>query len=421
MLIGSRYRFRSNIGIEEKSGPYYYSDEQDLQSGIEDYGGKMDFDYRPLPAHTIRFGASGMYKIFRPGMIRQWQQANGETWVDSTNANRRINGTEVDLYAEDDWEVTSRLKVNAGLHFGGFAVDRKFYSSLQPRLSMRYLLPGDWVMKASWSRMTQFLHLLANNTISLPTDLWVPVTQRIKPQHADQFAIGITKNLHDGKYELTAEAYYKNMRNVIEYKDGAGYITSVLNENWEDNIAAGNAQAYGAELLLRKQTGRLTGWIGYTLAWSDRQLDEVNLGRRFPYKYDRRHDLHILGIYKLRRNIELSASWMFQSASPFTVGVGRYAAPDGGPVGYPDLEVVPGRNNLRIAPHHRLDLGVSFIKNKRNGMVRTWNISVLNAYNRVNPAYVTGMFIDRENQNKVKADVTTLVPIMPSISYQLKW
>ncbi|WP_423736086.1 TonB-dependent receptor domain-containing protein [Chitinophaga caseinilytica] len=421
MLIGSRYQFKVKNSLEEMYNGSYFSDRLDLHTGIEDYGGRMDFDFRPKPSHTIRFGTSAMYRVFSPGVMRQRQEGSGVGVLDSTNANERVRGAEFDLYAEDDWELTRRLKVNAGLHWSGFAVQGRFYNSLQPRLSARYMLPGNWALKASYSRMTQFIHLLANNTISLPTDLWVPATKYIRPQQADQYAVGVAKNLFGGKYEFSAEAYYKSMRNVIEYKDGMGYITSIRDNQWEQSIAVGKGSAYGLELLLKKPTGRLTGWIGYTLGWSYRQLDGVSMGKRFPYKYDRRHDLHILAAYKLRKNIELTASWTYQSAAPLTVSVGQYMSIYGSNLQW--ISQVSGRNNVRLLPYHRLDLGVNFTKVKKNGMIRTWNISILNAYNQFNPFFATEAAWrgDERRPGKVTMQLSNLMPFMPSVSYQLKW
>lgn len=416
MLIGSRYRLKINNYLEDKYNGETNTNRQMLQSGIEDYGGKIDFDYRPNPAHSIRFGASSMYRIFTPGIVSQKQTDNGALVMDSANSNQRIKGTELDVYAEDDWEITPRFKANIGLHWSGFAVHGRFYQSLQPRTSMRYLLPGNWALKASWSRMTQYIHLLANNTLSLPTDLWVPATARIRPQQADQFALGVAKNLWKGKLEFTAEAYYKNMRNIIEYKDGAGYLTTGLSDGWQEHVAAGKGEAYGMELLLKKTTGRLTGWIGYTLSWSNRQIKEVSNGQTFPYKYDRRHDLHILLNYKLRKGIEVYSSWTYQSPMPFTVSVGRYEQVQ--TPGHGGIEQIAGRNNIRLVPYHRLDVGINFIKHRKNGTIRTWNISLLNAYNHFNPSFVVQNY-NGAAEGKLAVRSVNVMPFMPSVSYQL--
>ncbi|WP_253906595.1 TonB-dependent receptor domain-containing protein [Chitinophaga sp. SYP-B3965] len=426
MLLGSRYEFKTRTFNENLYQGEMIADKLQLNSGIQDYGAKIDFDYRPRPAHTIRMGTSYMFRLFTPGTIRQSQTANGAVIVDSTSDNQRIKGSEIDLYAEDDWTIHKKFKLNAGLHWSGFLVQGRFYNSLQPRLSMRYLLPGDWGLKASYSRMTQYIHLLANNSVTLPTDLWVPATKRILPQQSDQYAIGIARNVFRNKFELSVEGYYKRMQNVIEYKEGADYITSSRNESWQDQVTNGVGEAYGLEVLLQKKTGRFTGWMAYTLAWSYRTLPEVNFGKKFPYKYDRRHDLHLVGMYKLRKNIELTGVWTYQSAQPYTVPLAEYEVVRD-PVRYPgwygtnaDVEYINGRNNVRIAAYHRLDLGVNFIRQKRNGNVRTWNISVLNAYNKKNAFYY---LLNRYRADQTEATLTgtTLLPIMPSFSYNLKF
>ncbi|HVI43742.1 MAG TPA: TonB-dependent receptor [Chitinophaga sp.] len=426
MLIGSDYRFKSLFAQEGVSNGEAYTDLQQLSSGIRDYGAKWDFEYQPKPAHSIKAGASYMFRVFTPGAVRTRQTEKDRVTADSTNNNNKIHASEIDLYAEDDWEISRRLKLNAGLHLSAFNVSGRFYHSIQPRLNVRYLLPGDWALKASYSRMTQYIHLLASNSISLPTDLWVPATDKIRPQEADQFAIGIARNIFGDKFEFSAEGYYKQMHNVIEYKEGADYLSTSKGDAWQGQVAAGDGKAYGLELLLQKKTGRLTGWVGYTLAWANRQIPGVNYGREFPYKYDRRHDFHLVGAYKLTKGIELSASWIYQSASPFTIPVAWYMGIQD-PVGQngewrlsQNVAHINSRNNVRIMPYHRLDMGISFIKYKRNGMARTWNISLLNVYNRYNPIFY---YLENYSKDGTKAELSAvnLLPFMPSISYSLKF
>jgi hypothetical protein len=425
MLLGSRYQFKTSTYNENLYQGELIADKLQLNSGIQDYGAKIDFDYRPRPAHSIRMGSSYMFRVFSPGTIRQRKTENGTVTMDSLSDNRNIHGSEIDFYAEDDWAIHKKFKVNAGLHWSGFLVQGRFYNSLQPRISMRYLLPGDWALKASYTKMTQYIHLLANNSITLPTDLWVPATKKILPQQADQYAIGIARNVFRNKFEFSVEGYYKHMRNVIEYREGADYVTSSRNETWQEQVTTGTGEAYGLEVLLQKKTGRFTGWMAYTWAWSYRTLPEVNFGKRFPYKYDRRHDLHLVGMYKLRKNIELTGVWTFQSAQPFTIPLAEYeivrdpVRPANGN-NLDNIEYINGRNNVRIAPYHRLDLGINFIRHKRNGNIRTWNVSVLNAYNQKNAFFYLLDTYHKERKEAVLTG-TTLLPIMPSFSYNLKF
>lgn len=426
MLIGSRYTFNTGYYSEDKYDTDIHTNDLKMNSGIRDYGVKTDLDYRPAPAHAVKMGVAYMYRTFTPGTVRMQQKSGHTVTLNSLNNNRNINASEMDLYAEDDWELTRRLKLNAGLHWSAFAVQGQFYQSLQPRASMRFLLPRDWALKASYTRMTQYIHLLANNSISLPTDLWVPATKKIAPQQADQYALGLARNLFRNRYEFSAEFYYKKMRHVIEYKEGADYLTSSEGDTWQEQVAAGTGEAYGMELLLQKKTGRLTGWLGYTWAVANRHIPEVNYGRTFPYKYDRRHDLHLVTVYKIKKNIELSGSWTYQSAMPFTVPVARYEGTEG-PVSYEvpafppsNVEYINSRNNIRIQVYHRLDLGINFIKQKKNGNVRTWNISVLNAYNRMNPFFY---YLKQYSETSAGAQLTglTILPLVPAFSYSLKF
>ncbi|PWV46535.1 TonB-dependent receptor [Chitinophaga sp. S165] len=425
MLIGSSYQFNTAIYSEDKYDEEIYSNSLKLNSGIRDYGIKTDVDYRPSPAHSIKMGAAYMYRVFTPGTFRMRQTNETGVSVDTVNNNSNIKGMETDLYAEDDWEISRRLKLNAGLHWSAFSVQQRFYHSLQPRASMRFLLPGDWGLKASYTHMTQYIHLLANNSISLPTDLWVPATKKIAPQQSDQYALGISRNLFKNKFEFSTEVYYKKMYNVIEYKEGADYLTSSKGDSWQEQVTAGMGDSYGLELLLQKKTGRLTGWFGYTWAKANRRLPDVNYGRTFPYKYDRRHDLHIVTVYKLRKNIEVSGSWTYQSASPFTLPVARYewttgpTTPTTSPFP-PTIDYISSRNNVRIQAFHRLDLGINFIKQKKNGNIRTWNISALNAYNKMNPFFY---FVDKYSATTASVQLygTILLPLTPSFSYSLKF
>jgi hypothetical protein len=299
---------------------------------------------------------------------------------------------------------------------------------LQPRIGLRFLLPGDWGLKLSYTRMTQYIHLLAYNSITLPTDLWVPATKKIAPQQAEQYAIGLARNLFHNQFEFSIEGYYKKMNHVIEYKEGADYLTSSKDDTWQEQVAAGTGRSYGVEVLMQKKTGRLTGWLGYTWATANRTIEGVNFGRSFPYKYDRRHDLHLVAVYKLKKNIELSGSWTYQSAMPFTLPVARYERmerPVTGneplyPSANPNIDYINSRNNIRVEPYHRLDVGISFIKEKKNGNIRTWNISILNAYNRLNPLFYSDAKYSA-NSSEVLLTGTVVTPILPGFSYSLKF
>jgi hypothetical protein len=273
--------------------------------------------------------------------------------------------------------------------------------------------------------MAQYIHLLTNSNVGLPTDLWVPSTDKLKPQTSDQIAWGLAQNFRE-EYEISLEGYYKTMNNVLEYKEGASFLDNISNE-WEDKVLQGKGRSYGVEVFAQKKTGSFTGWAGYTLSWTDRQFDLLNNGLRFPYKYDRRHDVSIALMKRFGQKIELSGVWVFGTGNCITVpiGVSHLDKPINkwhhSVYGYynPHVYYEYGpRNGYRMAPYHRLDLGVSFIKIKKWGE-RRWILGAYNAYNRKNPYYID-VGTDN-NTGKYIFEQYRLFPIIPSISYQFKF
>ncbi|MDR1156169.1 MAG: TonB-dependent receptor [Bacteroidales bacterium] len=410
----SRYRFHidheswetSDSRIEESQ---YYAGH--YQSGINDWSYKTVFDYLPAPAHYIRFGANVIYHTFNPGAM----QLRENTLTTDIGSNK-IYTYEYSAYAEDDIRLADRLKANLGVHWSAFSVRGKLHHVWQPRVSARYLLTDQLSVKAAYSRMAQYIHLLTNSNVGLPTDLWVPVTDRLKPQISGQVALGIAQNLRE-EYEISLEGYYKTMNNVLEYKEGASFLDT--NGDWEDKVLQGEGRSYGVELFAQKKTGSFTGWIGYTLSWTDRQFDGINEGRRFPYKYDRRHDLSIALMKRLGRKIELSGTWVFGTGNCVSVPIGIFKVdkPFNNNSLYDYYYDYGERNSYRMAPYHRLDLSIAFVKEKRWGE-RRWIIGAYNAYSRKNPFYIDV----RTNQNgRYEYVQYSLFPVIPSISYQFKF
>lgn len=276
--------------------------------------------------------------------------------------------------------------------------------------------------------LSLYIHLLANSNVGLPTDLWVPATDRLKPQTSHQVAAGLARTFRQ-TYEISMEGYYKTMDNVPEYREGASFLNP--DNRWEDRVLQGDGRSYGLELFVQKKTGSLTGWIGYTLSWTDRLFEELNNGRRFPYKYDRRHDFSIALIKRLSKNVDLSGTWVFGTGNSISLPVGIYQASN--PVQpnltpetpvYPDYYDFGKRNGYRMAPYHRLDLSVSFMKTTKWGE-RRWVFGVYNAYSRRNPYYINvekkEARINGQNYQKYEYIQYSLFPIIPSISYQFKF
>jgi len=269
--------------------------------------------------------------------------------------------------------------------------------------------------------MAQYLHLLSNSGVGLPTDLWVPSTKILRPQTSNQVAAGLAQNFRE-VYEISIEGYFKAMNNVLEYREGSGFFGETT--NWEQKVVQGKGRSYGVELFTQKKTGSLTGWIGYTLSWTDRLFDELNNGKRFPYKYDRRHDISIAVTKRFGKLIEASGVWVFGSGNCLTPPIGVYYAENPAhvifddPIAYYDYGE---RNSYRLKPYHRLDLSVALIL-RGKWMEHQLAVGAYNAYNRKNPYY---MDVEKQfrfdNMTQYKFVQYSLLSVVPSISYHFKF
>ncbi len=360
----------------------------DYTSGIDDLALNMDLDYIPDPDHYIRAGFKGIHHDFKPGVFHiAYLEGEEGVPVDTSLGQKRLAAWELALYAEDDWRITDNLKANMGLHFSTFLTGNKQYYSLQPRLSVRYLLPGDVALKASYATMRQYIQLLAFSSIGLPTDLWLPTTEKVKPQDSWQVAAGGAKTL-GGIVEVSLEGYYKVMNNVISYEEGASMMQF---NDWQERVTQGRGWAYGMELFVNKKKGKWTGWVGYTLAWAWRQFDDLNFGKKFYYTYDRRHDISVVSVWEINDHIHLSGTWVYGTGKAYTLPNSVYYGffPSGEPGGSSETEVnyYEQRNNYRMKPYHRLDLGIDFIR-KRKHWTRTFSLGAYNVYSHKNPFYM---------------------------------
>jgi outer membrane receptor for ferrienterochelin and colicin len=413
-LTYSRYNFavfeESNSTTTDPNGTTSEIFTIQYDSGIEDFAAKLDFDYIPNPNHYIRFGINGIDHTFNPGVL-----AYKSTDVDTVAGSFQTKAFEFATYIEDDFRVTDKLKVNAGVHFSGFNVESKTYTSLQPRIAARFLLNSSVSIKASYAQMAQYIHLLSNSGIGLPTDLWVPSTNRVKPQSSFQYALGVAKTFNKS-YELSVEGYYKKMDNLIEYKDGASFTS--VNKDWQDKIEVGSGTSYGAEVFFQKKLGRLTGWVGYTLSWSNRQFENVNFGKEYPYRYDRRHDISLTSVYKLSDHIELAAIWVYGTGNSVSLPTKTYlknASQYDYYSYYNNVEYYEGRNGYRMDAYHRLDFSIAWTKVKKNG-IRKFTLGFYNMYNRKNPFFIQAGYDYKTQTNKFIQ--YSLMPIIPSISYR---
>jgi hypothetical protein len=424
-LIYSSYRFgiydKYKVVAENKD---YYAE---YFSGIKDFTLKYDLDYLPNPDHWIKAGLISIYHRFNP---HAYVEEDNPKNIHTRNI-KYTDGLESGIYAEDTWQPVHGIKLNAGMRFSHFMATKNQYYFFEPRLSVAWRLKNDFALKGSYASMNQYIHMLSNTGISLPTDLWVPTTDRIKPQQSKQIALGFVRDFSKNNLSFSFESYYKKMKNVIGYKEGATFLTfddpnTASYVNWEDNVTAGRAWSYGFEFLLQKKEGRFTGWIGYTLSWTQMQFDSLNFGRKYYARYDRRHDISLVGTYKLNDRITISSAWVYGTGNALTLPASEFPVAEhlivpeiflGPHSRSPYYNDLSEKNNFRMAPYHRMDIGIQFHKQKKWGE-RIWEISIYNVYNRQNP-FLYYNYTKPDNTRGLKQ--VSLFPIIPSFTYSLKF
>ena len=444
-LTYSSYSFHTDFGLSSTQSTVLGDENTEINfgylSGIEDLGGRIDFDYAPNPNHDIKFGTSYTYHDFSPGETTQnisivSADTSHNFSLDTTlNFSGNTNVHEMFFYVEDNVKITSRLKANIGLHIGYYSlannsstdniglvdkINDKNNLSLQPRVSARYLLSENWSLKASYANMQQNIHLLSNSSVGFPSDIWVPAIDSVPSQTSQQWAANVTTQLYNGQFELSLEGYYKTMNDLITYK--AGYSNLESTESWENAVeTGGEGESYGAEIFLQKKKGKTTGWIGYTLAWTNRKFENINFGEWYPYKYDRRHDFSLVLSHKFNEKWDIGATWVYGTGNALTFPQGVYlgmphASPWDEQMSVEFVESYGNRNSTRLPAYHRLDFGINKHK-KRKKWDSTLSLGAYNLYNRKNPFFA---YLAYEDNQRVAKQVS-LFPIIPSISYRIQF
>ena len=396
------------------------------RSGIQDFSLRLNFDFVPNPEHYIRFGFLAIKHNYKPGESSIVEQKI-ETTLDTFINRKNIEATEVNAYIEDDFKFEN-LTINAGIHVSAFNVENNLYSSLQPRISLNYALSKKVAAKASYSKMTQFNYLVTSETSFFISDLWVTSTSKIKPQNSWQVAGGLAFSPRKD-YELSIESYYKYMKNVLSFKQGIENTLGSNNTDWESELTQGTGTSYGLEVFSRKKEGRFNGWISYALSWNTRQFDTINEGKTFPYKYDSRHQLSIVGNYQFSKKVHASIQWNYATGNYTTIPTSRAPtsisiSPDTptNPVLINGTDIINQRNNYQFSDSHRLDFSISFTKQKKRH-TRIWSFGLYNAYNNRNPLYIrTGFGGNDMSGNPIKQiEEVSLFLTIPSISYRFEF
>ena len=420
----NRYKMLCNYsdwGDGERNGnPFRWASSLEYRSGIVDIGVRTDFDWTPDPAHLVKFGLEYLHHDFRPETASWMDDYDGEREEQQAQLGGNYLGHDTSLYIEDNITLGSHLSLNPGVRLSWFNTQGQNYLSAQPRVSAKAILDGGVAFKAGYSRMAQYVHLLSSTVLTLPLDLWVPITKDIRPVTSNQYSAGV---YYDGLpgWEFSLEAYWKEMHNLLEYKEGVVFLLN--SEGWENQVGMGRGRSRGLELLVQKTAGKTTGWLSYTLAKSDRWFPDgsINMGRPFPYRYDRRHSINLTVSHKFSEKVDVSASWVFMSGSAMTLPQRKTTLL--GPGGWlRTADFVSGRNNYRLPPTHRLNLGINLRHTTKRGNEAVWNLSLYNAYNAMNPQFILyGEDFIWGKQGTEEGDITlfklTILPILPAFSY----
>lgn len=422
-LIYSDYSYKIKI----RSG----NNDIDITSKIRDLNLKEDLQYYVNANNKINFGINMIYHNIIPGVVT----ASKASSFNSIELQKKYS-IENSAYVSHEWSVTEKLNITYGLRLSAFSIlgpgtfyrydtegniiDSSIYTAnkvvksyinLEPRLAASYKLTENNSIKASYTRNVQNLHLLSNSTSTNPTDLWIPSSNNIKPEIADQVALGYYQNFKNGMYEFSSEIYYKNLYNQIDYKNGAELRA---NENVEAQLLIGSGRAYGVELFFKKKYGKLNGWIGYTLSKAERKIEGISNGNYFNAKQDRTHELSLVGIYEASKKWTFAATFVYYTGNAVTFPSGKYNV-NGQTVFY-----YTERNGYRMPAYHRLDLSATLQGKKTRKFESSWTFSIYNAYNRSN-AFAIEFQDDPENASKTQAVQTTLFKIIPSVTYNFKF
>lgn len=406
-LIHTRFRYDVEANIPGNSFL--------VQSRISDVALKADYNYYQSPTQTLRYGVSYTNHLFRPNVVNTSGQIAEYL---TSREGLKVYTHEIGLYANYETELDSNFKINGGLRLSSLATTDKVYFHPEPRISGTWLLGEKQSLKFSYAKMVQYLHLVSSSSVALPTDLWYPATGRTPPPISHQVALSYNYNLTKLKTLVTVEAYYKWMRNLIEYREGAVLI---LNDNYENELVRGRGRAYGFEFFAQRQEGKFTGWIGYTLSWSIRQFNELNQGNSFYAKFDRRHDFSVVAMWQLTKRVSVSAVWVYSTGQRFTPITGNFLMPNSALTSVDVLPIYADRNSLQLPSAHRLDANI-VIKSRldRKWLIWTgeWIIGAYNLYNRAQPYRVV---VTPDGSGGYKYQARGLFGFIPSIAYNFRF
>ncbi len=446
-LFSNTTAYFSHYSFNYLLGDNYTSEERvissvntnEIGSKINDFGLKQDYHLFLNQKNETRFGIGGVLHNYEFSVRTKKQENNTDDLYYET-PKQAMKDIELSSYLEHEWEVHPQVKINGGLHASAFLASKKTYYSMQPRLSMSYLINDNVSLKLGYAQMTQYAHLLSKGNLVYKSDFWILSSDKIKPINSTQYSLGTYFSL--GKqFSLSVEGYYKTMENLINFKPGASFI---LQEGpVEDKITQGSGKSYGGEFLFQKTKGRFTGWLGYTLAWSTRQFEDINFGKTFYDIYDRRHDLSLVGNYSLNDKWSLNSVFVFSTGGFSNFSTHSYITPNYNPnatgynviYGADNTVTVDGSNGndvnnptlihntsnineYRLPNYHRLDItAIKKITTKRKRQAEL-KLGITNLYNNFNPSFYKPNFGENE-EVKSKYVAVSIFPFMPFVNYSI--
>lgn len=416
-LIYSNYDY--DIEIQNNADPF------SILSQVQDFNIKQEFQYYPNNNNKWKFGINAIFHTNNPGEIV------GDSGIEEQAEKR--NGLETAIYASNDWKVNDKLKINYGLRISNFAVlggsdyyelDDNMevidtisnsgvvdnYINIEPRLSLNYKLNNTSSLKFAYTRNTQNLHLIANSVTTSPSDKWVMSSNNINPEIGDQISLGYVNNFGNNTFEFSVETYYKWMQNQIDYKDGSNERDPII----ERQLLYGDGRAYGIEFLLKKNKGKFTGWFGYTLSKSEKQINGINNDDWYAARQDKPHDITVVGMYEINKRLNVSAVWTYQTGNAVTFPSGKYD------IGGETIWLYTERNGYRMPDYHRLDLGMNYLLKETDKYRSELSLSLYNAYGREN-AFIINFEESETDPNQIIGVQTALFKYVPSISWNFKF
>ena len=404
-----------HLGLNTTQGKYYAL----LYSEIRDYTAKTMLEWYPNSRHSVKVGAQYSQHALAPASVSAQIPKKGSRLQIKPDSIARTYANESAFFLNDEIHLGGRFGANVGLRVPVFTSKSKTYSAVEPRLTLKYSVNATTSIKAAYTEMNQFLHLVPSSTASLPTDIWIQSSPVVKPQTSRQVALGLFHNFADNEYEASIEGYYKDMKHQVLFKEGTQIV---LASDLEKQLTFGSGDSYGVELFVRKNTGKLTGWVSYTWSKTTQTFPDLNFGQPFPFTYDRRHNLSVVGIYELNKKWSFSADFVFNTGSAYTLATGRVPVFNDGTLYDGIYYDFTSRNNYRLGNYHRLDVSASRHKTKtwwHHKVETEWVFGAYNLYSRRNPYFVY-LTTDPATRQPLAKQVS-LLPIIPSVSWNFKF